>query len=241
METYANGIADDEMISSLSFKIDPTANYVTDRKSVTYQASGSNIYTAGGGSVVKFTLAGTGQYLDPSTVRFVYTLVNTDGGANRTLYPISGPWSFFRRCRIYSGTAVIEDIDYSNKVHEMFSLLTGKHARDNDCNVEGFGDTWTSDEVYYSSYQTGAANRFKDNLRSAITAGSTRTVSFKPLFGILNQPKFIPLQWLPLTMEFELVTDALDPIIPTTGNGLSQFEAGNTSTSWEIKDCFYEG
>ena len=26
METYANGIADDEMISSLSFKIDPTAN-----------------------------------------------------------------------------------------------------------------------------------------------------------------------------------------------------------------------
>ena len=113
METYANGIADDEMISSLSFKIDPTANYVTDRKSVTYQASGSNIYTAGGGSVVKFTLTGTGQYLDPSTVKFVYTLRNT--GAAR-LYPISGPWSFFRRCRIYSGTAVIEDIDYANRV-----------------------------------------------------------------------------------------------------------------------------
>ena len=94
METYANGIADDEMISSLSFKIDPTANYVTDRNSVTYQAQGSNIYTAGGGSVVKFTLTGTGQYLDPSTVRFVYTLVNTNGAANHSLYPISGPWSF---------------------------------------------------------------------------------------------------------------------------------------------------
>jgi hypothetical protein len=39
VETYANGIVDDEMVSSLSFKIDPTANYVTDIKSVTYQAS----------------------------------------------------------------------------------------------------------------------------------------------------------------------------------------------------------
>ena len=44
METYANGIVEDVMINSLSFKIDPTANYVTDRKSVTYQAQGSNIY-----------------------------------------------------------------------------------------------------------------------------------------------------------------------------------------------------
>ena len=72
METYANGIADDEMISSLSFKIDPNANYVTDRKSVTYQAQGSQDYKAGGGTVVKFTITGTGQYLGPlyGTIRF---------------------------------------------------------------------------------------------------------------------------------------------------------------------------
>ena len=89
MEVYANGMVEDEMISSLSFKIDPTANYVTDRKSVAYQAQGSNIYTAGS-SVVKFSLTGTGQYLDPSTVRFVYTLTNTDGAANHILYPLSG-------------------------------------------------------------------------------------------------------------------------------------------------------
>jgi hypothetical protein len=119
----------------------------------------------------------------------------------------------------------------------MFSLLTGKHARDNDCNVEGFGDTWTSDEVYYGAYNpTAGANKVKDNLRSGITNSSYKTVSFKPLFGILNQPKFIPLQWLPLTMEFELVTDALDPIIPSDAN--SQFTVATTSTSWEIKNCF---
>ena len=55
METYANGMVEDEMISSLSFKIDPTANYVTSRQSVTYQAQGSNIYQSGSGSrVIRF-------------------------------------------------------------------------------------------------------------------------------------------------------------------------------------------
>ena len=173
METYANGIADDEMISSLSFKIDPTANYVTARKSVAYQSLGAQDYTAGGGTVVKFTITGTGQYLDPSTVRFVFTLRNT--GA-QPLFPISGPWSFFRRCRIYSGPAVIEDIDYANRVHEMFSLLTSKHARDNDCNVEGFGDNWASDNVYDTKYEHDAAGfeSFRARLRNYLPAGGEK-------------------------------------------------------------------
>jgi hypothetical protein len=117
METYANGMVEDEMISSLSFKIDPTANYVNSRQSVSYQAQGSNICQSGSGSrLIRFNITGTGQVLDPSTVRFVYTLVNY-GGANEVLYPLGGPWCFFRRCRVYSGAgAVLEDIDYANRV-----------------------------------------------------------------------------------------------------------------------------
>ena len=75
METYANGTVEDEMIDSLSYKIDPTANYVQSRQSVSYNAQGSNIYVSGSGSrVIRFVLSGTGQYLDPSTVRFMFTL-----------------------------------------------------------------------------------------------------------------------------------------------------------------------
>jgi hypothetical protein len=136
METYANGATEGEMIDSLSFKVNPTANYITSRQSATYNAQGTNIYQSGTGSrVVRFTLSGTGQYLDPSTVRFQYTLVNK-GGTNQVLYPLGGPWSFFRRGRVYSGAgAVLEDIDYMNRVHEMFHLLTSKANRDNDCNM----------------------------------------------------------------------------------------------------------
>ena len=61
METYANGMVEDEMISSLSFKIDPTANYVNARHSVSYMAQGTNIYQSGAGSrIIRFNITGTG-------------------------------------------------------------------------------------------------------------------------------------------------------------------------------------
>ena len=80
---------------------------------------------------------------------------------------------------MYSGAggAPIEDIDYANKVHEMLSLLTAKHARDNDTGVEGFGDIWCSDRVYNSRYDAddNAAN-FKSRFRTGILPNATKTV-----------------------------------------------------------------
>jgi hypothetical protein len=61
------------------------------------------------------------------------------------------------------------------------------------------------------------------------------TVSFKPLFGIFNQPKYLPLQFLPLTLEFELVTNATDAIV--TEAGAAYFRAAVTSQAWSISDC----
>jgi hypothetical protein len=235
METYANGMVEDEMISSLSFKIDPTANYVTSRQSVTYQAQGSNIYQSGSGSrVIRFQLSGTGQYLDPSTVRFMFTLVNNTDDANKILYPVGGPWSFFRRCRVYSGSgAVLEDIDMHNRIYEMMHLLTSKANRDNDCNIEGFGGYWDSDSAYNATF--GSTGTFKEKLTTGIARGQSRTVSFKTLFGIFNQSKYLPLQWMPLTVEFELVSNATEPI--ATELTSSAFPPNTTSQTWLIQDC----
>ena len=41
METYANSI-EDHLIDGLTFKLDPTANYVVERQSVTYYTQGAN-------------------------------------------------------------------------------------------------------------------------------------------------------------------------------------------------------
>jgi hypothetical protein len=147
METYANSI-EDHLIDGLTFKLDPTANYVVERQSVSYYTQGANIYQSGSGSrVIRFSLSGNGQYLDPSTVRFIFTLKN-EGLDNEILYPLGGPWSFFRRIRCLTGAgAVLEDIDYANRIHEMMHILTSTANRQNDA-VESFGAFWDSDTAF---------------------------------------------------------------------------------------------
>ena len=91
----------------------------------------------------------------------------------------------------------------------MLHILTSRNNRDND-DIEGFGYRWDSDEMW---------GNWKDRLSArgiGINGGSTnnsRTVSFKPLFGILNSnSKYIPLAWCPIQMEFEIINDAKDAI-----------------------------
>jgi len=38
---------------------------------------------------------------------------------------------------------------------------------------------------------------------SGISQGQSQRVLFKPLLGILNQPKFLPIRYMPLTIELE--------------------------------------
>ena len=117
---------EDYLIEGLSFKLNPGASYVTDRRSVSYFTAGSNIYQSGSGArVIRINLTGEG-WLDPSTVRLSYTLVNNETTATKILRPISGPWGFFRRARCLVGGAIVDDIDYYNRMHEMLHILTCK-------------------------------------------------------------------------------------------------------------------
>ena len=102
--------AEDYLIDSVSFKLPSTASYVIDRRSVSFWPSGANEYASGTGSkVIRMNLTGDG-WLDPSTVRVIYTLQNNNGTAAKLLRPISGPWSFFRRLRCTVGGAIVDDI-----------------------------------------------------------------------------------------------------------------------------------
>ena len=149
---------EDYLIEGLSFKLNPGASYVTDRRSVSYFTAGSNIYQSGSGArVIRINLTGEG-WLDPSTVRLSYTLVNNDGVANHVLRPLSGPWCFFRRARCLVGGAIVDDVDYYNRVHEMLHILTSEANRDND-ELEGFGSRWDNDEFWASGTATRTSAR----------------------------------------------------------------------------------
>ena len=131
MESMASSV-EDYLISGLSFKLDPGASYITDRKSVSYFTAGSNVYSSGSGArVIRIMVTGDG-WLDPSTVRLGFTLVNNDNNGAHMLRPLSGGWSFFRRMRCLVVGAIVDDIDYYARIHEMQHILTSTANRDND-------------------------------------------------------------------------------------------------------------
>jgi hypothetical protein len=225
--------AEDLLIDSFQLKIPPGASYVTDRRAISYFTASSNIYQSGSGTkIIRINLTGDG-WLDPSSIRLHYTLVNNDTGAGKFLRTVGGPWSFFRRVRCLIGGALIDDIDYYNRVHEMMHICTSTNNRDND-DVEGFGYRWDSEKVY---------NAFVASNLPGIPPNSSINACFKPLTGLLTQNKFIPLMWCPVTFEFEVVSGATDAIVSpaavpagTTATDVV-FRAANTSTNWQIQDA----
>mgnify|MGYP003347592205 CR=1 FL=1 len=222
VEAIANGI-EDKLINGLSFKLNPGASYVVDRRSVTYHPQGSNIYkTNAGVKLIRVVLTGD-NWLDPSTFRVMFDLNNDDTTAGHQLRPISGPWSFFRRMRILCAGQLVEDVMDYNRIHEMMQMMVASESRGNDA-AEAFGPVWNSDSLATAAL---SATDIK-----GIPSGQKLTVLFKPLSGILNQDKMLPIRYAPITLELELVDDATEPIVSVVGtNG---FTADNTSITWSI-------
>ena len=119
METHIQA-TEDALIDTLSFKLPNTANFINDRRSVTFYPAGSNDYGPRGVKVIKFMLTGT-DWLDPSTVRIQFTLNNKE--LTKNFSPISPlPSNFFRRLRILRGGIVVEDIDHYNRVYGAYAV-----------------------------------------------------------------------------------------------------------------------
>jgi hypothetical protein len=155
----------------------------------------------------------------------MFDLVNMEPTAALKLRPLGGPWSFFRRMRVLAANQVIEDIDNYNRVHEMFSMMTASDSRTN-VNAEAFGQDW---DIRDQATTGLTAASFP-----GIIGGQSQTVLFKPLSGILNQNKMIPVRYCPITIELELVHDSNHPIVSYLTGG--EFSVTNTSTKWQIQN-----
>ena len=220
----ANGV-EDKLIDGLSFKLQPGASYVTDRRSVTYHPQGSNIYTPGAGTrLIRILLTGE-DWMDPSTLRIMFNIKN-NGGANQRLRLLGGPHSFFRRMRILAAGQLVEDIDQYNRIHEMMSVLIASESRDNDA-AEAIGQVWDDRQWFNGGI----------NFNNWLGIGSQDyiTVLFKPLSGILNQNKLMPLRFAPITIELELVDTFTEPIISNFVRVAPGFTAANSSLLWQIE------
>ena len=251
METFA---PEDILIDNLSFKLNKGSSYITDRRSVRFYPSGSNVYRpTSGNRVLKFSLnAEDNGWLDPQSVRVFFTVQNLDQGLNRKLRPLAPPYSFFRRMRIIAGNQVVEDFDNYNRVHHMFSKLMSQGARKDEAN-EGFGYRY-DDEVKTLVNNAGAILTYEVNGTNCPGFKNQMTVGFKPLAGLFTSNfKYLPLKYMGnLTIELELVNNDIDCIINpddnteadtigdrfTTDVALPGGNASNTSKLFELNNAF---
>jgi hypothetical protein len=115
-----------------------------------------------------------------------------------------------------AGNSVLEDINDYNKVAELFEkIMKTDQEREND-DIEGFG------------YHHGDGITADPNTTDGVAQGKRKTVSFRPLCGILRQPKYLCLKYMQsLTFEFELVQSS-DEVVLVAGT--------HTSTNWQIQN-----
>ena len=136
MEVIASA-SEEALINPLNFESPKTASYITSRRSVTFHPQGGSRYHATeGAQVISFLLTGN-EWLDCSTLRIMFDIVNNDVLGGENLYPVGGCHGFFNRLRLTSGSETIEDITDYARVHEIFHILSASDSRSND-SAEGF-------------------------------------------------------------------------------------------------------
>ena len=226
VEAIANGI-EVKLIDGLSFEMNPGASYVVDWRSVTFHPQGSNIYkTSSGTKLIRILLTGD-NWLDTSTFRIMFDVRNNEADVAKKLYVLGGPHCFFRRMRILAAGQLVEDIDNYNRIHEMMSILTSPDSRNNQA-AEAFGAHW----------DTGATAAYP--VLQGIDGAQALTVLFKPLSGLLNQNKMLPIRYAPITLELELVDAPTDPVVAIqldAATGVpANFKAATTSNDWQIEN-----
>ena len=228
MEHHAQSI-DDAPIGGLSYKLKAGASYVTNRRSVSYFSSGGNQYSPNGVRVIMFNLTGD-QWLDPSTFRVMFQLNNKDYESSGVVFLKTLSWNpavLFRRCRLICGGQVIEDIDDFNRLSLMLTALKSNEEQ-LEIASEGFG-------CFDSKYGDVAADNRKtyrlDDFGDAGIVGTARKVVFKPMAGIFNQDKLIPLRYCPIQIELEVVNSGADAVFVDMVTAGEKYIA-----NWDISD-----
>ena len=157
--------------------------------------------------------------------------------------------------RVLVGNQLVEDIDQFNRVSYMFDTLRARHVRENE-DVEGFEDRFDQPEYQdiltnnsnVASYVTKTGGREMQNIANyfvSVNGNGTKTVSFRPLSGLVNCGKLIPLQYAPITIELEVCSNITYPIMSVddvacliNSNGTATANSGvrNNSLSWQIQN-----
>jgi hypothetical protein len=208
MESYI-GAAPSSLISQLDFSLQSTAPYVIQRRSVRMYPTSASTFTPSTVNVCRLTLASEGEWLDPSTLRFVCTVVNNDDASY--LYPATASAScLFQRVRELCGGTVISDVLNYARTAETFQNKLEPTEWQFSEGVLGFGGTMFGmpNVNYRGDTDTTYCPAQRHPKPGKIRPGTQYTCVQRLLTGICKSNKLIPLRVCPLTYELTLEVPA---------------------------------
>eukprot|EP00438_Fugacium_kawagutii_P027429 Skav217155 [mRNA] locus=scaffold2621:341721:344436:+ [translate_table: standard] len=204
------------------------------------------------------------QNTDGDQAKFLRPLTGLHGFFQRYMLNVAGQQvqdiiEYNRHCELYeclkpksvrdmddieSGANPRWDADFHDYANGLDVFLQPKTTGDTDGGGTG------AVTVYTTGDQNEWGRLDKRYTRHSLTgiAGANGKVrlSHKPCCGLLNSNYYIPLRYAPLELQFQIVSDGNEPVVVPQGTGGAgqtdnegyYFQAGNTSTSWELNNVF---
>ena len=113
--------AEDVLIGGLDFRMPSTGQYVVDKRMVTMQPQSGNYFSSQGLRLIRFTLAGTTDWLIPETLRLSFVVQNLD--EDNPIQPVTiYPGSIFQRLRVLASGQALEDINCYARLQETLDV-----------------------------------------------------------------------------------------------------------------------
>ena len=231
--------SNDNMINSLQFGLPESAAYITDRKQVHFPSVSGNIFSSNNGNkYLKFVITGEdNNYIDLSSVCLFFDVVNSSTTAGQYLRPLGESHAFFTRYRCNAAGQQINDIDNYNLVCEQMKSFKSEEVRNLDDIQEGCLTRYDSRinrlfayeiEAHNAGATTGANQRgvvlpkLTRINTTGIEQGKFVRMGHKPVCGFCQSGYYPPIRYCPLEFMFEIVSDATEPVITPSANGVDQ-------------------
>ena len=172
MEAHRTSAGEYFLIDGLSFKPpNNTAAYVQETRQVSYFPESDNRFDPVSSKVIRFRLADH-AFVEASSCKFGFTIPNL---GNQNITQLAQPMSLFRRARLFAASQLVEDrIEFATESAVTYRRLEPYRRIDNSNEAHPLGNPFNGD------YQVLGATK-------------SRKILVNLPFGVLQQPKWIPL------------------------------------------------
>ncbi len=190
MDIALVGGSEEQLLSSLDFKLPPSSNYILERRQNKFFPSGASTFAPTGVRVARILLSGSEGWIAPETIKIGFNLTNNEAANGKHLILAGSPGTVCQRIRVLIAGTVVEDIDYYNRAHTLYEKLKPWNWNINDAVQSNLQE--------YDTTQTNFAWHIDSKI---IAPGQSAKVLWTPALGLLKSNKYLPIKYAPVTLE----------------------------------------